>query len=104
MTPSLAEAAGQHVCLLTEVGCDTPAMDAGAIGSRARPDVVRMLLEHADAQGVTVRLNVLQGSAAQRHYERHGFAVEVQGPIDVFTVRAPGTGHREANGPTGQLY
>ncbi|MFD3675346.1 GNAT family N-acetyltransferase [Streptomyces sp. NPDC058613] len=49
--------------------------------------VLRTLLEHTDARGMTVRLNVLRGSAAQRLYERHGFAVEVQDPIDVFMVR-----------------
>jgi GNAT superfamily N-acetyltransferase len=30
------------------------------------------------------RLNVLQGSAARRLYERHGFLVESQDPVDVF--------------------
>jgi hypothetical protein len=36
---------------------------------------------------MTMRLNVLQGSAARRLYERHGFVVETQDPIDVFMVR-----------------
>ncbi|WP_405866458.1 MULTISPECIES: GNAT family N-acetyltransferase [unclassified Streptomyces] len=53
--------------------------------------VLRTVLERTDVQGVTVGLNVLQGSAARRLYERHGFAVEAQDPIDVFMVRAPGT-------------
>ncbi|WP_433191201.1 N-acetyltransferase family protein [Actinoallomurus sp. CA-150999] len=53
-------------------------------------DVLRALLERTDAQGVTVALNVLQGSAARRLYERHGFVVEAQDPIDVFMVRRPG--------------
>ncbi|PWK71204.1 hypothetical protein BCL76_104310 [Streptomyces sp. CG 926] len=35
-------------------------------------------------------LHVLQGSAARRLYERHGFAVEAQGPIDIVMVRPPG--------------
>ncbi|MFI6734885.1 GNAT family N-acetyltransferase [Nonomuraea sp. NPDC050451] len=51
--------------------------------------VLRELLERADAEGVTVRLNVLQGSAAQRLYERHGFTVETEDPVDVFMVRQP---------------
>ncbi|ALV41703.1 acetyltransferase [Pseudarthrobacter sulfonivorans] len=32
------------------------------------------------------RLNVLQGSAARRLYERHGFVLEHQDPVDVFMV------------------
>jgi GNAT superfamily N-acetyltransferase len=52
--------------------------------------VLRTVLERTDAQGMTVGLNVLQGSAARRLYERHGFIVEAQDPIDVFMVRPPG--------------
>jgi GNAT superfamily N-acetyltransferase len=52
--------------------------------------VLRTLLERADADGLPVRLDVLQGSAARRLYERHGFTVEHQDPIDVFMVRRPG--------------
>jgi hypothetical protein len=37
-----------------------------------------------------VRLNVLQGSAVRRLYERHGFTVEVQDAVDVYMVRRPG--------------
>ncbi len=51
--------------------------------------VLRTVLERTDAQGATVRLNVLHGSAARRLYERHGFVVETQDPIDVFMVRPP---------------
>ncbi|WP_460346010.1 GNAT family N-acetyltransferase [Actinoallomurus acanthiterrae] len=51
--------------------------------------VLRRMLERTDAQGMTVALNVLQGSAARRLYERHGFVVEAQDPIDVFMVRPP---------------
>ena len=53
---------------------------------------MRAILERTDAQGMIVRLNVLQGSAARRLYERHGFVVEAQDPIDLFLVRAPGAG------------
>ncbi|QOV40794.1 GNAT family N-acetyltransferase [Streptomyces ferrugineus] len=52
--------------------------------------VLRTVLERTDAQGTTVGLNVLQGSAARRLYERHGFVVEAQDPIDVFMMRPPG--------------
>jgi GNAT superfamily N-acetyltransferase len=51
--------------------------------------VLRALLERIDADGMPIRLNVLQGSAARRLYERHGFTVEVQDPIDVYMVRGP---------------
>ncbi|AWS45064.1 N-acetyltransferase [Streptosporangium sp. 'caverna'] len=54
--------------------------------------ILRAILERTDAQGMVVRLNVLQGSAARRLYERHGFVVETQDPIDLFMVRAPGAG------------
>ncbi|MFF3349065.1 GNAT family N-acetyltransferase [Streptomyces sp. NPDC002779] len=52
--------------------------------------VLRAVLEGTDAQGLTVALNVLQGSAARRLYDRHGFVVEAQDPVDVFMVRPPG--------------
>lgn len=52
--------------------------------------VLRTVLERTDAQGMTVGLNVLQGSGARRLYERHGFVVEAQDPIDVFMMRPPG--------------
>ncbi|WP_328912766.1 MULTISPECIES: GNAT family N-acetyltransferase [unclassified Streptomyces] len=51
--------------------------------------VLRTVLARADAQGATVRLKVLQGSAAQRLYARHGFTVEAQDPIDVLMTRPP---------------
>ncbi|ANH91621.1 acetyltransferase [Streptomyces sp. SAT1] len=52
--------------------------------------VLRTLLRRADAQGETVALNVLQGSPARRLYERHGFALEAEDPVDVFLARPPG--------------
>ncbi|MGW1295303.1 GNAT family N-acetyltransferase [Streptomyces sp. NPDC002533] len=52
--------------------------------------VLRSVLERSDARGMPVGLNVLQGSAARRLYERHGFVLERQDPIDVFMVRAAG--------------
>ncbi|MFJ7490788.1 GNAT family N-acetyltransferase [Streptomyces sp. NPDC097727] len=51
--------------------------------------VLRSLLARADEEGVAVRLDVLQGSAARALYERHGFTEERQDPIDVFMVRTP---------------
>ncbi|WP_405940786.1 GNAT family N-acetyltransferase [Streptomyces sp. NBC_00207] len=66
----------------------TPALQGRGLGSA----VLRTLLERIDAGGVPVRLNVLQGSPARRLYERHGFTVEDQDPIDVHMVRQPGAG------------
>lgn len=60
-----------------------PELQGRGLGSA----VLQLLLEQTDADGVPVRLNVLQGSAAQRLYERHGFVVEAQDPVDVFMVR-----------------
>ena len=51
--------------------------------------ILRSTLDRTDAQGATVGLNVLQGSAARRLYERHGFVVEAEDPIDVFMMRPP---------------
>ena len=65
-----------------------PRLQGRGLGSA----VLRTLLGRFDADGVPVRLNVLQGSAARRLYERHGFTVEAQDPVDVFMVRRPGAG------------
>jgi GNAT superfamily N-acetyltransferase len=62
-----------------------PGFQSRGLGSA----VLRTLLEQADSDRVPVRLNVLQGSAARRLYERHGFTVEQQDPIDVYMVRQP---------------
>ncbi|MET7647272.1 GNAT family N-acetyltransferase [Streptomyces sp. NPDC005426] len=51
--------------------------------------VLSALLSRTDAEGAVVRLNVLQGSAARRLYERHGFVLEREDPVDVFMVRRP---------------
>ncbi|WP_234347439.1 GNAT family N-acetyltransferase [Streptomyces specialis] len=61
--------------------------------------VLRTVLARIDAEGVLLRLNVLRGSAARRLYERHGFTVEAQDPVDVFMVRRPGAG---VPGPGGE--
>ncbi|MFF7161179.1 GNAT family N-acetyltransferase [Streptomyces sp. NPDC008086] len=60
-----------------------PRVQGRGIGSA----VLRELLERSDRDGVPVRLNVLRGSAARRLYERHGFTVESEDPVDVFMVR-----------------
>lgn len=62
-----------------------PELQGEGIGSA----VLRGLLARTDAEGVPVRLDVLQGSAARRLYERHGFVLEHEDPIDVFMVRRP---------------
>ncbi|WP_051744663.1 GNAT family N-acetyltransferase [Streptomyces yerevanensis] len=66
----------------------SPGLQGRGLGSA----VLRTLLKRTDADGVLVRLNVLQGSAARRLYERHGFTAEVQDLIDVYMVRRPGAG------------
>ncbi|OIJ68088.1 GNAT family N-acetyltransferase [Streptomyces mangrovisoli] len=62
-----------------------PHAQGGGIGTA----VLRGLLERCDHDGVPVRLNVLQGSAARRLYERHGFVLEYEDPVDAFMVREP---------------
>ncbi|SOB84758.1 GNAT family N-acetyltransferase [Streptomyces sp. 1331.2] len=49
--------------------------------------VLRRLLAEADAAGEAVRLVVLRGSAAQHLYERHGFTVVHEDPVDVHMHR-----------------
>ncbi|MBM2615824.1 GNAT family N-acetyltransferase [Actinoplanes sp. LDG1-06] len=61
--------------------------------------VLRRLLARCDRDGVVVRLNVLRGSPARRLYERHGFTLESEDPVDVFLVREP---VRQHNGPRAQ--
>jgi GNAT superfamily N-acetyltransferase len=62
-----------------------PHLQGTGIGS----GVLSALLERSDRAGVPVRLNVLQGSPARRLYERHGFTVETEDPVDVFMMRRP---------------
>jgi GNAT superfamily N-acetyltransferase len=62
-----------------------PEFQGKGIGS----GVLRGLLGQCDRDGSRVRLNVLQGSAARRLYERHGFTLESEDPVDVFLVREP---------------
>ncbi|MFI0238575.1 GNAT family N-acetyltransferase [Streptomyces sp. NPDC016845] len=62
-----------------------PGLQGRGLGSA----VLRGLLDRADADDRAVRLNVLTGSPARRLYERHGFVVESQDPVDVFMIRTP---------------
>lgn len=62
-----------------------PRHQGRGIGSR----VLREVLARADAEGAEVRLTVLRGSAARGLYERCGFVVETEDPIDVHMVRVP---------------
>lgn len=62
-----------------------PRLQGSGIGS----GVLRELLERCDRDGVVTRLNVLQGSAARRLYERHGFDTESEDAVDVWMVRGP---------------
>ncbi|WP_329063483.1 GNAT family N-acetyltransferase [Streptomyces sp. NBC_01429] len=64
----------------------SPAVQGRGLGSA----VLGSLLERTDAGGATVRLDVMRGSAARRLYERHGFTVEREDPVDVYMVRPPG--------------
>lgn len=63
----------------------TPSLQGRGLGSA----VLASVLGQADAAGDPVRLNVLQGSAARRLYERWGFVLEAEDPVDVFMFRAP---------------
>lgn len=58
-------------------------------GSGVGAAVLRELLARADERGTRVRLIVLQGSPARRLYERHGFTVESEDPVDVVMARPP---------------
>ncbi|MFE2954700.1 GNAT family N-acetyltransferase [Nocardia tengchongensis] len=60
-------------------------LQGGGIGTA----VLSNLLEECDRERIVVRLNVLQGSAARRLYERHGFVLSAEDPVDVFLVREP---------------
>lgn len=63
----------------------SPVLQGHGIGSA----VLRSLPARADAERLTVRLDVLRGSAARRLYERHGFGLEREDAVDVLLVREP---------------
>lgn len=62
-----------------------PDLQGRGIGSA----VLSSLLERPDRERALTRLNVLQGSAARRLYERHGFVLESEDEVDVYMVRTP---------------
>ncbi|MET8358066.1 GNAT family N-acetyltransferase [Micromonospora sp. NPDC005171] len=70
----------------------TPRLQGSGIGTA----VLREVLARCDRAGTPVRLNVLRGSPARRLYERHGFTLDTEDPVDVFMVRAPRTITAEA--------
>lgn len=71
-----------------------PAFHRQGIGGEVLRQVMAMF---GDQQ--PFRLNVLQGSAARRLYERHGFVVESEDRVDVFMARGMlGLPDREARG------
>lgn len=51
--------------------------------------VLRRIVSAADAAGAVLWLNVLQRSDARRLYERHGFVLDHEDPVDVFLRRDP---------------
>lgn len=51
--------------------------------------VLGRLLERCDREHLVVRVNVLHGSPARRLYERHGFTVVTETPVDIFMLRTP---------------
>lgn len=59
-----------------------PARQGQGIGGWALAQILR-----TDTDGRPFRLNVLQGSPARRLYERHGFALENEDPIDLYLMR-----------------
>jgi GNAT superfamily N-acetyltransferase len=75
-----------------------PDLQGGGVGGA----VLRALLERCDREGIPVRLNVLRGSPARRLYERHGFALESEDPVDVFMVREPAAAVDRLPGPGGE--
>jgi GNAT superfamily N-acetyltransferase len=64
-------------------------LDPGLQGQGIGSAVLSTLLDRYDCDDAPIRLNVLRGSPAQRLYERHGFRVESEDPVDVFMVREP---------------
>ncbi|MFI6479821.1 GNAT family N-acetyltransferase [Nonomuraea sp. NPDC050663] len=61
----------------------SPALQGRGIGTAVLDSLLARL------EGHRVRLNVLQGSAARRLYERHGFVVDSQDPVDIYMSLQP---------------
>ncbi|WCT57203.1 GNAT family N-acetyltransferase [Paenibacillus kyungheensis] len=60
-----------------------PDVQGHGIGSQT----LRQLLARPHLQGKVVHLNVLQGSPAQRLYERFGFELDSEDEVDIFMSR-----------------
>lgn len=60
-----------------------PAFQRQGLGARVLQQVMGEMRDHRP-----FRLNVLQGSSARSLYERHGFVLETQDPVDIFMVAA----------------
>ncbi|CAM3251772.1 Acetyltransferase (GNAT) family protein [Arthrobacter ulcerisalmonis] len=60
-----------------------PAFQRQGLGASVLQQVMNDTRDHRP-----FRLNVLQGSAARTLYERHGFVLETQDPVDIFMVAA----------------
>lgn len=60
-----------------------PKYQGKALGTK----VLNLLLEQEEVRGKRITLNVLQGSPAQRLYERFGFIVDHEDEVDVFMTR-----------------
>ncbi|MFE9426777.1 GNAT family N-acetyltransferase [Kitasatospora sp. NPDC006697] len=58
-------------------------------GAGVGTGVLRELLARCDRDSLLTRLNVLQGSPARRLYERFGFVLDSEDPVDVYLVRQP---------------
>ncbi|MFJ9691815.1 GNAT family N-acetyltransferase [Kitasatospora sp. NPDC101183] len=86
--------AEQGVRLLEHFYLD-PAHHGRGIGTA----VLRRLLAEADTAGEPVRLTVLQGSPARRLYERHGFALDSEDPVDAHLLRPAPDGAGPGNRP-----
>ncbi len=69
-----------------------PQFQGAGIGGTVLAQVME---KHADHR--PFRLNVLQGSPARRLYERHGFVLETEDPVDVFMVLQPAAGKNETH-------
>jgi len=65
-------------------------LDPRSQGQGIGSAVLAKLLERCDREHVVVRVNVLHGSPARRLYERHGFTVVTETPVDIFMLRTPG--------------
>jgi GNAT superfamily N-acetyltransferase len=67
-----------------------PSLQGNGIGS----GVLRAITSAADGSAMTLWLDVLQRSEARRLYERHGFELDHEDPVDVYLRRLPARCYR----------